>query len=54
MFIQFIYHITGGLNFKLLSKGILEPISAVVLTMFAIIYFISIKKIKREKEEAKI
>ena len=54
MFIQFIYHIIGTINFKLFSKGILEPMSAVALTIFAIIYFISVKKIKREKEEVRI
>ena len=54
MFIQFIYHIVGALNFRLFSKGILEPMSAIALTIFAIIYFISVKKIKREKEEARI
>jgi hypothetical protein len=42
------------MNFKLISKGILEPMSAVALTIFAIIYFISVKKIKREKEETRI
>lgn len=54
MLIQFIYHIVGALNFKLFSKGILEPISAVALTIFAIIYFISVKKVKREKKEANV
>jgi hypothetical protein len=42
------------MDFKLFSKGILEPMSAVALTIFAIIYFISVKKTKREKEEARI
>lgn len=54
MLIQFIYHIAGTFDLKLLSKGILEPISAVALTIFATIYFISIKKIKREEKEANI
>lgn len=54
MLIQFIYHIVGTMDFKLFSKGILEPMSAVALTIFAIIYFISVKKTKREKEEARI
>jgi hypothetical protein len=54
MLIQFIYHIAGMLNLKLLSKGILEPISAVALTIFAIIYYFSIKKMKRKEEEASI
>ena len=54
MVIQFIYHIAGMLNLKLFSKGILEPISAVALTIFAIIYYFSIKKMKRKEEEASI
>lgn len=54
MLIQFIYHIAGMLNLKLLSKGILEPISGVALTIFAIIYYFSIKKMKRKEEEASI
>ena len=54
MLIQFIYHIMGTFDLKLLSKGILEPISAVVLTTFAIIYFLSLRKVKREEEKASI
>ncbi len=54
MLIQFIYHVAGTLDLKLLSKGILEPISAIVLTIFAIIYFFSMRKIKREEKEASI
>ena len=54
MLIQFIYHIAGMLNLKLLSKGILEPVSGVALTIFAIIYYFSIKKMKRQEEEASI
>ena len=54
MLIQFIYHIAGMFGLKLLSKGILEPISAVALTIFTIIYFFSIKEMKREEEEASI
>ena len=52
MLIQFIYHIAGMLDLKILSKGILEPLSAAAMTIFAIFYFLSIKKISRgEKEE---
>ena len=54
MLIQFIYHVAGTLDLKLLSKGILEPISAILLTIFAIIYFFSMRKIKREEKEASI
>jgi hypothetical protein len=51
MLIQFIYHIVGILDLKILSKGILEPLSAVALTIFAIFYFFSIKKIGRGQKE---
>ena len=52
MLIQFIYHVAGMLDLKILSKGILEPLSAVAMTILAIFYFFSIKKISRgEKEE---
>ena len=51
MLIQFIYHVVGMLDLKILSKGILEPLSAVAMTIFAIFYFFSIKKTSREKEE---
>jgi hypothetical protein len=52
MLIQFIYHVAGMLDLKILSKGILEPLSAIAMTIFAIFYFFSIKKISRgEKEE---
>ncbi len=52
MLIQFIYHVAGMFDLKILSKGILEPLSAMEMAMFAIYYFFSIKKIKMgEKEE---
>jgi hypothetical protein len=54
MLIQFIYHIAGTMNFKLFSLGMLEPMSAVALIILAIIYFVSVKKIKKEKEETRI
>jgi len=42
----------GMFDLKILSKGILEPLSAMAMAMFAIYYFFSIKKIKMgEKEE---
>jgi len=44
----------GTFDLKLLSKVILEPISALVLTTFAIIYFLSLRKVKREEEKASI
>ena len=46
--VQGIYHFVGALGFSQLAKGILEPISFVILLLFAICYFIT--KIKGEKE----
>lgn len=51
MLIQFVYHVAGMLDQKIFSKGILEPLSAVALTIFAISYFFSIKKIGRGQKE---
>ena len=53
MIIQFIYHVAGMLDLKLFSKGILEPLSAIAMTIFAIFYFISIKKISKGEEVEK-
>ena len=54
MLIQFIYHVAGMFDLKILSKGILEPLSAVAMTIFAIYYFFSIKKISREEKREKV
>ena len=52
MLIQFIYHVVGMFDLKILSKGILDPLSAVAMTLFSIYYFFSLKKTSRgEKEE---
>jgi uncharacterized membrane protein YfcA len=53
MLIQFIYQVVGVYDLKILSKGILEPLSAVAMTIFAIYYFFSLKKISREEEKRK-
>ena len=53
MIIQFIYHVAGMLDLKILSKGILEPLSAIAMTIFAIFYFFSIKKISKGEEAEK-
>ena len=53
MLVQLIYHVTGMLDLKIFSKRILEPLSAVALTIFAIFYFFSIKKIRKREEEGK-
>jgi hypothetical protein len=56
MLIQFIYHTVAILDLKILSKGILEPLSAVVITILSVYYFLSTKKIKMggEKKEASL
>ena len=56
MLIQFIYHTVAILDLKILSKGILEPLSAVVITILSVYYFRSTKKIKMggEKKEASL
>lgn len=53
MLIQFIYHVAGMYDLKILSKGILEPLSAVAMTIFAVYYFFSIKTINREEKKEK-
>jgi uncharacterized membrane protein YfcA len=51
--VQGIYHFVGALGFSQLAKGILEPISFVILLLFAICYFITRSKAKK-KEDAKV
>jgi cytochrome bd-type quinol oxidase subunit 2 len=54
--IQVFYHIAGIAGFRLLAKGILEPLSMAVLLVFGIIYVISIWKTKtqRQQQEARV
>jgi hypothetical protein len=40
--IQVLYHIAGIAGFRLLAKGLLEPLSMAALFFFGIIYVISI------------
>jgi preprotein translocase subunit YajC len=42
--IQAIYHILGMFGLKLLSKGFLEPLSIIILLLFAIAYLLYTKK----------
>ena len=39
--VQGIYHFVGAVGFNMLAKGILEPISFVILLLFGIIYFVT-------------
>ena len=49
--IQVFYHIAGITGFRLLAKGLLEPLSMGALLFFGIIYVISIWKTKRQRQE---
>jgi Ca2+/Na+ antiporter len=49
--IQVFYHIAGITGFRLLAKGLLEPLSMGALLFFGIIYVISIWKTKRQQQE---
>jgi hypothetical protein len=50
---QGFYHAIGALGFSLLAKGILEPLSFVILLSFGIIYLVS-KTRAKSKEELKV
>jgi hypothetical protein len=47
---QGIYHAIGALGFSLLAKGVLEPVSFVILFSFGIIFLVSKIRTKSEKE----
>ena len=52
--IQVLYHIAGIAGFRLLAKGLLEPLSMAALLFFGIIYVISIWKTKRERQQQEL
>ena len=52
--IQVLYHIAGIAGFRLLPKGILEPLSMAALLVFGIIYVISIWKTKRQRQQQEL
>jgi hypothetical protein len=47
---QGIYHAVGALGFSLLAKGVLEPLSFVILLFFGLIFLVSKIKTKGKKE----
>ena len=47
---QSTYHAIGALGFSLLAKGILEPLSFVILLFFGVIYLVSKIRTKSEEE----
>jgi hypothetical protein len=52
--IEVLYHIAGIAGFRLLAKGLLEPLSMAALLFFGIIYVISIWKTKRERQQQEL
>jgi lipopolysaccharide export LptBFGC system permease protein LptF len=52
--IQVLYHIAGIAGFRLLAKGILEPLSMALLLLFGIMYIISIWKTKRQRQQQEL
>ena len=52
--IQVLYHIAGIAGFRLLAKGILEPLSMAALLAFGMIYVISVWKAKRQRQHQEL
>jgi len=48
---QAIYHVAGTLGLRLLSKVVLEPLSAAVLVSAALAYLLTRKRILKQQEE---
>jgi len=46
---QGVYHVAGMLGLKLLSKGILEPVSATVLLSAAVVYFLTRRRLTKQE-----
>ena len=47
---QGLYHAIGALGFSLLAKGVLEPLSFIILFLFGVIYLISKTREKNEEQ----
>jgi putative Mn2+ efflux pump MntP len=47
---QGLYHVAGSFGYKLLAKGILEPLSFGILIFFGVLYIISKTNAKNEEE----
>jgi lipopolysaccharide export LptBFGC system permease protein LptF len=52
--IEVLYHIAGIAGFRLLAKGLLEPLSMAALLFFGIIYVISIWKTRRQRQQQEL
>ena len=48
--IQGVYHFAGTIGFRLFAKGLLEPLSIMVLLSFGILYLIGVLKTRRLHE----
>ena len=48
--IQGVYHFAGTMGFRLFAKGLLEPLSIMVLLSFGILYLIGVLKERRLHE----
>lgn len=48
--IQGVYHFAGTIGFRLFAKGLLEPLSIMVLVSFGIVYLIGVLKERRLHE----
>jgi hypothetical protein len=48
--IQGVYHFAGTIGFRLFAKGLLEPLSIMVLLSFGILYLIGVLKERRLHE----
>ena len=48
---QVFYHIVGALSFRLLAKGILEPLSMAALLLFGVMYLISTWKTRKQQKQ---
>ena len=48
--IQGVYHFAGTIGFRLFAKGLLEPLSIMVLLSFGILYLIGVQKERRLHE----
>jgi hypothetical protein len=51
---QGVYHIAGMLGLNLLSKTILEPLSAGVLVLTALVYILTSRKMQRQEASSSI
>ena len=48
--VQGIYHFVSVVGFNKLAKGILEPISFVILLLFSIIYFVTNRSVVKKRD----